>query len=55
MKGTIVVSKCSAPHPNLWKFIELIQEEEYLLVQIRYSKLNAGTYKSRGRDKNNMG
>ena len=46
--------KCSAPHPNLWKFIELIQEEEYLLVQIRYSKLKAGTYRSRGRDKNNM-
>ena len=47
--------KCSAPHPNLWKFIELIQEEEYLLVQIRYSKLKVGTYKSRGRDKNDMG
>ncbi len=36
-------NKCPASHPNIWKFIELIQEEEYLLVQIRCCKLLDGT------------
>ena len=47
-------NKCPTPHPNIWKFIELIKEEEYLLVQIRYCKLLDGTYRSRGRNKCDM-
>ena len=41
----------NVPHPNIWHFIEIIQKEEFLLVQMRYVSLIKKTLVSRGRCK----
>jgi len=42
------------PHPNIWSFCEILQREEYLLVQVRYARLVCGESKSRGRLKRDL-
>ena len=41
----------NVPHPNIWHFIEIIQKEEFLLVQMRYVSPIKKTLVSRGRGK----
>ena len=43
-----------ASHPNIWKFIELIQEQEFLAVQVRFAGLSQGILKIKGRNKSDM-
>ena len=44
-----VALRTSTAHPHIWKLIEVIQKEEFLLVQVRSEGLIKGTLKSRGR------
>ena len=43
-----------ASHPNIYKFIELMQEEEFLLVQVKFARLSQRILKSKGRNKSDM-
>ena len=43
-----------AAHPNPWKFCEVLQHEEFLLIQVRCEKLLQSQFKSRGRNKIDM-
>ena len=44
----------TASHPNIWKFLELTQKEEFLLVQVRCEGLKTGTLKSLGAKKRDL-
>ena len=46
-------NKRSGPtaHPNVWKFCDVLQQEEFSLVQVRYESLVQGNFKSKGRNK----
>ena len=44
----------TASHPNIWKFLESTQKEEFLLVQVRCEGLKAGTLKSLGPKKRDL-
>ena len=49
-------NKRSGPgaHPNVWTFCEVLQQEEFSFVQVRYESLVQGNFKSRGRNKIDM-
>ena len=41
----------NVPHPNVWKFIETVQNEEFLVVDLKLARMNEEGYKRNSRRK----